>query len=549
MKNTKIIFGAALSALLSLSTLAACGNKNSGKDTYDKNGRLILNLKNVYYDAWKGEDTYTEYLNEKFNVKITPSNYDYNSWDDMVNNAMNTDRLTDTVHSNLKAYNFGRTYEKWAKQGLLKALPDNLSTKWPNISNLLDGLTSVNSLKVNDKLYGIPVLNDLSGKKFSNFTYVYRRDRVKDIDEKKQAEAQEKGTTYTPLLREGDVYTWEEFNAIVRALKENPDEDGLQREVLVDEQWGFPSVTNFFKDSPHCFTKDANGKAINAFTSEGYLAGLEVANQFVKKDYYSKDQSEYDEGQATKEYIGRRAAILYDNFNYANYSTLREQFKATNKTIDLDDATAIMKVKGPDGKYSLEGVENWFGITMFSHKISDTKMEKILDIYDYLLSEEGTRLAIYGKEGVDYDMVNGEVVLNEMTWEKGTLPGSADYGKYVKRTNGAKYLRYSVSLGSETKGIDPYTEMEDYNILNSWIDEMNQALANDQLRIFKEPEDIEWMSTKSKNDYTNDILRDANVLAKKYAFGKVTLDSYKNSLNNDAKWKKVLDEINEKLGK
>ena len=548
MKNTKIILGAALSALLSLTTLAACGNKNTGKDTYDKKGRLILNLKNVYYDAWKGEDTYTEYLNDKFNVKITPSNYDYSSWDEMAQNAMNTDRLTDTVHFNLKAYNFGQTYEKWAKQGLLKPLPDDMS-KWPNIQKLIDGCTSVDSIKVNGKMYGIPVLNDLSGKEFSNFTYVYRRDRVKKIDEDKQADAEAKGTTWTPLYREGDVYTWDEFLRIVRELKNNPDEDKLEREVLVDEQWGFPSITNFYKDAPHCFTKDADGKAINTFTSEGYLAGLEVTKEFVDKDYYSKDQFNYEEGQATKEYIGRRAAILYDNFNYANYSSLRELFKTSNKTINLDDATAFMKVKGPDGKYSLEGVENWFGITMFNHKISDMKQQKILDIFDYLLSEEGTRLAIYGKEGVDYDIVGGEVVLNEMTWEKGTLPGSPDYGKYVKRTNGAKYLRYSCSLGSETKGIDPYTEMEDYEVLNNWVSEMTTAYQNQTLRIFKEPADIEWMSTPTKNNKTNDILRDANVLAKKYAFGQISLDSYKKQLNENTNWIKVLKEINEQLGK
>ena len=39
---------------------------------------------------------------------------------------------------------------------------------------------------------------------------------------------------------------------------------------------------------------------------------------------------------------------------------------------------------------------------LFNYDISDNKMNKILDIIDYLLGEEGTRLAIYGKEGTKY---------------------------------------------------------------------------------------------------------------------------------------------------
>jgi hypothetical protein len=68
----------------------------------------------------------------------------------------------------------------------------------------------------------------------------------------------------------------------------------------------------------------------------------------------------------------------------------------------VDDAAAIMKVKGPDGKFALEGTDNWFSMSLFNYDISDTKMKKILDLLDYLLGDEGTKLAVYGKAGYDY---------------------------------------------------------------------------------------------------------------------------------------------------
>ena len=537
MKNTKLIFGVCLSTLFSISCLTGCGRNNSGEDVYDKEGRLILNLKNVYFDQWDGSDTYTEELNSKFGVSIKPSNYDYSEWDGMVNTAINGGNLTDVFHFNLKAYNFGSTYEKWVEGEVVKALPDDLS-KWPHLQDMLSHVSNIDALRMgpDKKLYGIPIMNDINNyqKDFSNFTYVYRRDWAKDIDEKNKNKV-----GYTPIYKEGDVYTWEEFNRLVDAFKKNPQDE--KSSVMVDESWGFPSITNFYKDVPHCFTKDENGRAINAFTCDKYISGLETSKQFVTDKYYSQDQFNFAANKANELYIGGQAAILYDNFSLANYIKLR---KAMRKNANLDDATAILKVKGPDGKFALEGTENWFSMTLFNYDISEKKMEKILDIIDYLLSDEGTKLAIYGKEGYDYSIVNGEVVLSEKGWEKD------QNGVYAPKTNGAKYLRYMATLGNDTKAYDPYTEMSAYNIINAWSEEMKQAKSQNLLRIVKEPADIDWMSTKTKNDKTESILADANTFVLKYCFGKFEdINAYKREFDKDVSWQRILDEINEKLGK
>ena len=541
MKNRKIIYGAVLTALMSLSALTAC-NGNSAADKYDKNGRLILNLKNVYFDQWTGEDMYTDIINEKFGVSIKASNYAYEDWDTMVNTAINGNNLTDTIQFNLKAYNFGSTYESWVDFGMLKALPDDMS-KWPNLKSMLDNISNIDALKVDGKLYGIPIANDIKNpqKDFSNFTYVYRRDWAKKIDEMYPDR--------DPVYREGDVYTWDEFNRLCDAFNTNLKTlSGMaQASVLVDEEWAFPSVTNFYKDAPHCYAKDADGKAIANFAGEKYLAGLEVAKDFVSgKKIYSQDQYNFAANKANQLYLGGQAAILYDNYSLANYIKLRKLFKESQKNtpgFNLDDGTAFLKIKGPDGKFALEGTENWFSMTMFNADISNKKQEKILDILDYLLTEEGTRLAIYGKQGYDYDIVDGEVVLNEMGWEKDSMTG-----QYATKTNGAKYLRYMATLGNDTKSYDPFTELDAFNLLNAWQEEMKAAKTAGELRVVQEPADISWMSTPSKNDKTEGLLADANTAVLKYCFDKKSFDDYKKEFENN-NWKKVLQEINQKLGK
>ena len=541
MKNTKTLFGVCLSALLTLGSVTGCKG-NSAKDKYDKQGRLYINLKNVYFDQWDGSDTYTEEINNKFGVHVVPTNYDYAGWDGMVNTAINGNNLTDTIQFNLKAYNFGSTYEKWVDDMMIKPLPDDMS-KWPNLQEMLSHVSNIDALKIDGKLYGIPIMNDIVNyqKDFSNFTYVYRRDWAKAIDKKNAGKS-----GYEPIYKEGDVYTWEEFNRLVAAFQANPDplsdsSSKMTTVPLVDERWAFPSITNFYKDAPHCFSKDSAGKAICNFTSDSYIPGLEKSKDYVSNNYYSKDQFNFQDNKANELYIGGQAGILYDNFSLSNYIKLRKALrKAPN---GVDDATAIMRIKGPDGKFALEGTENWFSMTMFNYDISEKKQHKILDVLDFLLSKEGTMLAIYGKEGYDYSIVNGEVVLSEKGWEK-----DINTGTYAPKINGAKYLRYMATLGNDTKSYDPFTDMDAFNVLNEWMEEMKEAKAGNKLRVIQEPADISWMSTKTKNDKTEGLLDDANTDAMKYAFGKYSsIDAYKDRFNTN-NWKKVLEEINAKLG-
>ena len=357
--------------------------------------------------------------------------------------------------------------------------------------------SNLDALKINGKLYGIPIANDINNpqKDFSNFTYVYRRDWAKQIDE-----INKDVPNYTPVYKEGDVYTWEEFNRLCDALNTNLKtlSGTTQASVLVDEEWAFPSV---------------------------------------------KDQYNFAPNRANQLYLGGQAAILYDNYSLANYIKLRKLFKASQKYADLDDGTAFLKIKGPDGKFALEGTENWFSMTMFNADISDKKQEKILDILDYLLTEEGTRLAIYGKEGYDYSIVDGKVVLSEMGWEKDSMTG-----QYATKTNGAKYLRYMATLGNDTKSFDPFTEQDAYQLLTAWQNEMKVAKEAGNLRVVKEPADISWMSTPTKNDKTEGLLNDANTAVLKYCFNKIDLAAYKKEFENN-NWNKVLQEINAKLGK
>jgi hypothetical protein len=93
--------------------------------------------------------------------------------------------------------------------------------------------------------------------------------------------------------------------------------------------------------------------------------------------------------------------------------------------------------------------------------------------------------------------------------------------------------------------------MDSFNIVNAWINEMKAAKEAGNLRVVKEPADISWMSTPTKNSKTQSLLEDANVAATKYCFNKslTDLDKYKAEFDKNVAWERALSEINEKLGK
>ena len=164
------------SALLCVS-LTSCNLFKKNKGSEDE-----LNLRNLYFAAWEGDDPYTQFLEEKFDVKIKPSSYDYNSWGEQVMGEVNGNNIGDVFHFDLESFNFGNTYKNWAEGKIIKALPDDLS-KWPKVKALIENTSNIDYLKLGGKIYGLPLAynQDDPDKTFSSFTYLYRRDWLKEM--------------------------------------------------------------------------------------------------------------------------------------------------------------------------------------------------------------------------------------------------------------------------------------------------------------------------------------------------------------------------------
>ena len=558
MHKKTILLVAGVGAL-SVTTLVGC--KKGKTDEYTSDGKLKISMRNLYFDDYVGGDYYIRQLEKDFKVKISFQSYSWANWSTQVTGQVNGGNLPDVFHANIDSYNFANSYKFWANEHVVKPLPTDLS-RWPNIEALLENTSNIDALKINGKLYGIPIAKKTTDYStiFSPFTYIYRRDWAK------------KYGVYQP----NDEYTWEQFMTLLNTFKSQLP-TGVY--ALGDVEWGFPSTINFYKQVPHCFAFDEelgdHGKYVNNYTTPEYITGLKEAQRLMnnKHGVYYPAQNEARDGDLNIQYCASNIGVFYENLSYSNYHDIRENLKKNNASVDgfnLDDATAIMKIKGPDGMYALEGTDNWFSMTFFDNQISKKKQEKILDILDWLLSEQGTMFAIYGIEGYDYtieEWFNPEthqpeerIELIPSAWTK--IPGTDDY---ARKDNGAKYLRYLVSLGYDTLSYDPLTKKSEVEYLEQWENEMMEAykiIEDDpstidvdeskprELKVLIENKEVMWLTSKLKAQYSGNIRTKAlkTVMNEVYITNPANFDeaAYKSQFGYP--WGDVLAEINKKLG-
>ena len=530
-----------LSPVLALTSLSmtGCGGRDPKPDVYDSDGNLLISLRNLYFADYteSANDVYLRQIQEDFKVKLSFQSYSWSQWETQVNGAINAGNLPDVFHANIDSYNFANYYKFWAEEQMTKPLPSDLN-KWPNIKKMLDHTSNLEKLYVNGKLYGLPIAKDTTNydTSFSPFTYIYRRDWAKKWG----------------VYQDNDVYTWEQFETLLDTFK--TELASSSRYALGDVEWGYPSIVNFYKQVPHCYAYDnAKHEYVNNYLTEDYIKGLEKSKSFKTSGYYYPGQNSAQDGTLNREYYSNQIGILYENLSYSNFQALKKQLKSTNSSIegfDVDEATAIMKIKAPADsmhadKYVLEGTDNWFSMTFFDYLISDEKQAKVLDIIDYLLSDEGTLFSVYGIEGYDYTVnpVTHAIDLIPEAW-----PEDPQTHEKAAKTNGAKMLRYMASLGYDTLTYDPLTDKDSVDYLTSWENEMKVALENNQLDVLKERKDVMWLTSNLKARYSGLMRTNALGTVMNYIYGTngiVYIDDYKGQFGYP--WAEVLDEINREL--
>ena len=386
-----------------------CGNDCGSRRVYRK--PIWREVKYILYitDADKIPGTAMhDWLAEKFNVDMEYIPMLFGERFEKARIWAASDDLPDVLWVDYNE-NIYTEWCQWADSGLFKPLPDDLS-RWPNIKNMFDNYIADDIATRSGKVYALcPQRDEDEHDYMVLLAFMYRADWAEAVN----------------MRQENDVYTWQQFWDMIRTvIDQDPGGNGPGKTFGAGApQFYFPDCFGIWQtctyewgfEEPYFMAVD--GTYYWYPTLPEYIIGLKEAKRL------------YDEGLIWKDIVTDTNSSVYSDLYYAGQMVAR----AANTTAPRAARTRMIEAF-PDGNRELmvqparvsspvdetffwqKQSPNHYGANSFSAKISDEKMIRFMDIFEWQISEEGYRFGFYGIEGTDYKVgADGKV---EILWSK-----------------------------------------------------------------------------------------------------------------------------------
>lgn len=409
--------------------------------TFDKNIKISVGFWNIQdMINCNTKDPILNNIEKLFNITLEPISVNWSDYKERYQVLSATKSLPD-IFANLTI----------SSSDSIRSLPKDLS-KFPNIEALLRKL---DSNKYSDgNFYIIPRLSFTNPiLATSDAGMLVRKDWMANL-----------GLSKPQSL--------EEFTDMVTAFaKDDPDKDGLNNTIgynvnnrIALGKWLILGI------APEC---NANTWI---HTKDGYIPS------YLSKDFkkvVAAYRTLYERGALDPDFYIKKSSDAVDDFAHGRLGAL--EYKTSPAAImelkaqwDLyqdkpfEDCVDVLNIFPADDSRCYSNSSSLFwSVTLFSSNVDDEKMERILYLFDYLLSEEGMQLTRYGLKGEDYTFKDGEyqcltdtgtATLTESLAKKypslllfGSLAtwGGTEIDFEVNKMNTLRYGNYIMKLSNE----------------------------------------------------------------------------------------------------
>jgi len=514
MKLLKVVTG----SLLTLSLIAGCSSGTNGGNVPNatNNGESTLSVSptaevvkneekipiSIAAQYWGGpkwaEDHPTiKYLNEKFNVDIELQLINGTEYNEKLKVMAASGSLPDFYRVD------AATYITWQDEGAFVELTDLL----PNYPNLAEAFpndhTAVRVLNPSDKLYALPDISWI----------------VRDTVQVRQDWLDNLGIT----LPSEEEFTIDKFYEIAKAFaKEDPDKNGLNDTI------GFAANNNAIKN--------AFGIANEWIEKDGKLIPYQTQVEEYKA-YLAFMNKAYNEGVLDQDFVLRKSTEIEELIkgNKLGIYTYKNNYNSIISDIVKNVPEAepvIVPMAPPVGPTGLRGNTNvaiGMNKQVINAKASDEKIDRILQILDWWVTEEGTSIMKNGIEGVHYvKNANGEYEITEL-WEPEmprflnssifARPGT-DFNLYlwtspeeVKQHEEYTALAEKYPWPNAAMGLEFYSEtykQKSGDLNNKFLEATYKIIVGDQPIEYIEQASKEWLENGGEQ-----IIKEINEAAQK----------------------------------
>jgi ABC-type glycerol-3-phosphate transport system substrate-binding protein len=352
------------------------------------------------------EDPRWQIVKEKFNLTFDYIPCNWGEWNDKIRTWIATDDAPDLIWWDVKGAQ-AQEYRSWAREGAFAPLDAKYFTEdRPNLKNVYDNSPSIPALSVDGVLYSWPSMRDNPPEAESCYTshWCYRRDWAKAVG----------------LYKEGDIYTWEEWIELLRAvIAQDPGGNGSGNAALVMASWAFPHAPALFVGPPAAEGNETSsyikvdGQYVWPPALEEYKKGVKVTYDMYQEGLIYQDNLLFM-GSEPEEMV--RAGLAFAIYNVTGTLNNWTTDMLRDVIIKEREDFGIAIVYSRDGNWYMTQTEDYWTITAFSHRMEEDRVNRVLDFWEYMFTTEGYQMRNYGRVDVDYKVTGPGISDIEPLW-------------------------------------------------------------------------------------------------------------------------------------
>lgn len=378
---------------LALLAFAICGYgaRQSAADEEEQQKQLEISIGywNIEHMSDVQSDPLRDYIESKFSVSITPVSVDWSNYKEYYQMLSATNSLPDvfatlTISSN--DANDSAYFENLIASGSIQPLPDDLSP-YPNLEKLMESLDYTRY--TDGHFYAIPRISFLDGTlACTDAAMIVRRDWMDN-------------------LSLDNPENLEEFISLITAFaKDDPDGNGIDDTIGYNVntvnalgKWVILGI------APECNVYtwiEQDGCYIPSWYSEQFYNVVSAYRTMYESggldpDFYIKNPNEVLDDFAS----GRLGAIEFKSSPSALQEIAELWYQYNDKPFE-DCVDVLPMFPAPDGTIYCNTSTPFWSESFISSSVDEEKINRILSLFDYLLSDEALFLGKYGLEGEDY---------------------------------------------------------------------------------------------------------------------------------------------------
>jgi putative aldouronate transport system substrate-binding protein len=380
------------------SVTAAAPGLSTGQDWF--NGRTFpehydIEFASIQLDAaldYNNGDPWVQKWTRAFNVSWNVTPLTWENWTERLRIWINSDDAPDMFVLN---YMHGEAKD-YAEQGMVKRLPDNWKTRYPNLA----------------KAYADSAMSAMAEREFGGTYYLFRpifsTNRPSERISLHMSVYLRKDWGEAAGVDVKGVMKLSEFLDYARKVKAaDPGKVGPAFAPIVMNSGmlalliQFNSTYSGAYSSPYYLGPD--GKYAWGPAAPETLEALKMLSQAYREGLIAREfyTLQTPDDQAAFYATGRSAAMMSEGMA-VRMGDLNNEMRQ-NLGLNFDDVVEVVTIVGEDGHFHGVPSTNYWGAVAFSPHISDAKLDRILQMMDYSCTPYGQLEIRAGLEGIDWE--------------------------------------------------------------------------------------------------------------------------------------------------